>query len=354
MSAKVTKAAIILADAADKVVELNGTPFGQNITQIYPQMRAIDPMRGIGFERLDDWRERYAVCVDMPVGRYTIRKPVGIRDAPGLMRRIEPFFFRATKATSLDLPEKLKPVTIELSLPKAVAELYKLVERDGDAVFDPLSLNGDRVGALRLQQIVSGTCPRIISEDGIALGPWVTSKLHAGITLPSPKRDWCVEWAREQLAGNPSYRAIVWLKYTASILELEIAMTHELGPGRVVAVTGATDDITLEQWKSSFNSRDPNGVQVIVAQTAKLAYGANLQACDMNVLYDHSWRYLERDQLEDRSHRMGRVGPVGYIELVTTVNGKPTIDAAALEAFRRREDMVERFAQDTTGMQNYD
>jgi len=362
MDAKVTQAAIGLSDSADKVLLLNGTPFAQDITQLFPQVRMIDTMRGEDFETLDEWRDAYAVVRQVNVGKFSLPKAVDIKDAPALVRRIAPQFWRATKATCLDLPEKLKPERVELELPGALGDLYRVIESAGDTVFNPLSLSGDRVTTIRKQQIVSGICPPIGMEGPPPVKNLGVRKIKGKDTwiMPSPKRDWCLQYARDRIVPHPTFRAIFWCGFTATIEELAEQLAKILGEGSVMAVTGDTNDKEFEAAKAEFNSKSPDGLRVLVAQTKKLAYGHNLPGCDWNILYDHPWRYIERDQLEDRSHRMGRVGPVGYTELVATVGGtkntkvKKSVDSDILDAFYRREDFTARFAPDTTGLEDID
>lgn len=343
--ADVTKAAYAIVDMCKHVQLLNGSPFNQDGSRLWSQLRLLSDCRGEDMEPFADFRERYCECIDMNLGRYSIRKPIDVRDPAGLMQRIAPHFFRATKATSLDLPEKLKPVRVRVTMPSVASRLYRAVLTDGDAVFNPMSLAGDRVSAIREAQVTSGYTRPVGSEE--------YSKITPGGLIDSGKLKWCTDYARDILLGDPTYRVIVWFRFNNSLFALAEELGKIIGAARVGCVTSATTSKQLEAMKLSFNSRDPEGIQVILGQQAKLAYGHNLQACDWNILYDHSWRYLERDQLEDRSHRMGRVGPVGYTELeamFTDAEGKvkPTIDRKALEAFEKREDFATRFSPDTT------
>ena len=117
-------------------------------------------------------------------------------------------------------------------------------------------------------------------------------------------------------------------------------LSDMLGPGSVSPVWGPIDDTVLLAIKDSFNSRSPDGVRVIVAQTSKIAYGHNLQGADFSIYYNHSWSYVERAQSEDRSHRMGRMTPVTYINLVY----KDSIDEAVIRAQKRKTDLAEKIA----------
>ena len=110
-------------------------------------------------------------------------------------------------------------------------------------------------------------------------------------------------------------------------------------------MTGSTHDRELEKLKASFNSRDPDGVQVLVAQIKKLAYGHNLQAGDRNIYYSHTWSHVEKSQSADRTHRFGRTAPVAYTELVV----KGSIDQQILRATDSLQDMSERLTPDTVG-----
>ena len=288
-------------------------------------------------------------------GYGNVTKFVGVRQPNRVMQYMADNFYRATKAICLpELPAKYDPIRVELPMPKLLCDLYSEVNKYGDSVFDELSLSGDRVKTIRLQQLTSGiirrTPIRLFTHNERLLREYDASK--GACAIVSPKRDWCVQYAKDIMLGNPKWRIIIWCSFTLTIHTLVEALTDVLGDGVVYPVTGATNLKELEQIKMQFNSRDPNGIRCLVVQTKKMAFGQNLQGCDWNIIYDHPWSYIMRDQLEDRSHRMGRQGPVGYTELVCVrEDNLGTIDHTILEATEQRAEFGTRFGPDTSGIE---
>jgi hypothetical protein len=376
-NAEVTKAAFQIAEASRRVLCLNGTLYSNNVGDAWSQYRVAAGANMAG--RYTHWMRDYAESREIRVGARTITKYTGVADPVGLMNRLAPVYWRATKASCLDLPEKLAPVRVALEMPRGQRAAYEAVRADGEAGLDPdapepqdapvlpeewdaaadmesavnLSLAGAITKVLRLQQVTSGFLPGRLTYDTPWDGSgWGRLDEESGVwRLDSPKLDWLRGWLHDTMAGDPHVRAIVWCRFNADVAAVARLAEAILGDHAVARVVGGrhgVKDKALDGVKESFNSRDPEGVRLIAAQTKRLAYGHNLQACDWNVLYSHSWSYLERDQLEDRSHRIGRVGPVGYVELVCTRDGETTVDHEVLAATEAKEHMAERLARDTT------
>lgn len=357
---KVTQAAVAIADNSAHVLLLTGTPIAQDVGDLWSQIRLLSDFRGEEMETHMEWLQRYAKLINIDTGNgFKKPKVIGCIDPVGLMRRMSDVFFRATKALCTDLPEKLKPEQKKLYFHKNVQALYDAVEKHGETVLDPLSLAGQGVTILRLQQITGGFVPAInVVEEGdqyagfysvVEMPKEVVGRYGWADELDSPKVEWCKKFAEEIMYGNPSMRVIFWCRFKNEVNRLVRELSNVLArPGAVIGICGsgphAKTNKQLDDIKESFNSRSHDGVQAIVCTISKMAYGHNLQACDVNVIYAHTWSFVERDQLEDRSHRYGRVGPVSYIELV--INN--SVDEEILTATRNRQKLENRLAPDTT------
>lgn len=336
---KVSKAATRIADKCARVLCLTGTPVGQGVGDLWAQVRAIEGKVPPAMESYREWCDSYEKVIWTIAGT----KQIGCKDPVGMMRRLEPMFYRATKATCLDLPEKLPTRRILFNMEKSQENLYVKVEQDGEAALgDGSSLMGALSTSLRLQQIAGGF---VFNPDG------TYSEEEAGQPhdlrlrfIGSPKLDWLEEFARDQLLGDPTARFIVWCKFNSEVMHIRAKLAQILGKDRVVEVHGATKEDDLERWIESVNSKDPEGIQGMVAQIKKLAYGRNLQGVDINFYYSHTWSHVEKSQSGDRSHRFGRIGPVAYYELVM----RGTIDEAVLKCTDGLQDMHERYAPDTS------
>lgn len=334
--AQMTKAAIKLADAMwakhpGKTLALAGTPLGKDVGELWSQLRFLH--RDHAPETYHQFIRRYANLEPVQIPGRTIFKPVGVADPVALMARLSPVWFRATKRTCLNLPPKEQQV-VSLRLPPATRRLYDDVNRRGMAALgDELSLAGRAVTDLRLHQIAGGHTPTMTGDEET----WQAMPLDG-----CPKREWLREWAQETLLPHPQTRAIIWCRFNAEVYQLAEEMHHILGP-RVQPVTGKTPQDRLDDIKASFNSRDPEGVQVIVAQVKRLAFGHNLQAADWMIYHSLSWFSIEHWQSEDRAHRIGRADGVRYRYLLA----ERTIDEEVWATLGRNEDFASRVTPGT-------
>jgi hypothetical protein len=262
------------------------------------------------------------------------------------MALIEPYWFRATKATCLDLPPKRKYV-VKLAMPPEMAAIYARVHKGGETALSggSLSLNGDMITRLRKAQITGGHIPNLVDDFAVMAMENEESQVHLQ-PIDCSKVRWSRDWAREHLLPHPSSRAIWWCKYTCEVYRYAQMLRDILGPSRVAHISG--DELSgneIMAIKASFNSRDPDGVQVIVAQYRKFAFGQNLQACDTMVYPTHTDSPYERQQSEDRSHRYGRTAPVDYVSLAY----EGTVDEDILQGQDEKKAISEQVSIDTVG-----
>lgn len=337
---KVARAATQISRNCVHRLALTGTPMGQGIADLWMQLCVIEcrPVREM--ETFKEWCNRYESKIYTGSGTVTLKT---CSDPISLMRRLSPVFYRATKASCLDLPPKLPMQRVRFPMPQPMRRIYTEVQRDGEAALgEHLSLMGARTTTLRLQQIVGGF---VYNPDGTyteeEAGQLHDLRLRF---IGSPKSEWCMEFANDRLLGDPTHRVIFWCKFNAEVLNNCRRMGRILGENRVVSITKDTTDDELERIMVSFNSRDEDGVQVIWAQIKKVAYGGNWQAGDTHIYYSHTWSHVEKSQSGDRSHRIGRTAPVAMYELVMS----QSVDENVLASTDSLQDFHERYTPDTT------
>lgn len=338
---KVTKATLEISKHCERVLCLTGTPVGQGVGDLWSQLCIIEGKEPPEMETYKQWIDAYERTIWTSSGQ----KSLGCKDAVGMMRRMEPWFYRATKTSCLDLPEKLPVQRVLLEMPESTKRLYRQVKEDGEAALgDGSSLMGAMATALRLQQIAGGFA---FNPDGSYTEEEAGQPHDLRLRLiGSPKVEWLQDFCRDRLLGDPTHRVVVWCKFNSEVMHIRRLLERVLsGENRVVEVTGKTSDTDLEEWIASLNSKAEDGVQVMVAQIKKIAYGKNMQGVDTNVYYSHTWSHVEKSQSADRSHRFGRVGPVAYYELIA----KGTIDQTIVQCTDNLQDMSDRFAPDTVG-----
>ena len=335
-NARSTKAAIRISDLCVRRMCLTGTPTGQGVADLWSQLRIIE---GKEIEPKKMWDQMYIRYIW--TGSPPTRRIDGCKDSIGMMRRIEPWFYRATKATCLELPPSPPPRRIVLDFAPETKELYKYVKEYGEAgLGDGSSLMGARSTLIRLQQITGGF---VFNPDGTYTEEEAGQPHDLRMRfISSPKMDWLTEYANDTLAGDATMRCIVWCKFNTEVHHITHKLNKILG-GRVAMAVGKTTASELDEMKASFNSRDIDGVQVIVAQYAKLCAGHNLASGDVHIRYSHPWSYIQSAQAKARSERIGQMAPMQQIELAI----RGTIDMQILNSLDRLTDMSARYAPDT-------
>jgi len=327
---------------------LAGTPIGNHAGDLYPQIRFLD--KSFAPETYRQWLNRYSVMESLQVQGRVIQKPVGLRDPVGLMARLEPFWFRATKEGCLRLPPKQRRI-VRVPLTAEQSQIYREVMADGDAALGNLmALTSPAVKALRLQQIAGGfqPVPRIFNidnEDEVELAAWQTA-----IPLACRKADWLKEWARLHLEPHPEVRALVFCRFSSEVNRVYQILRSIIGD-RVTGITGTGGPFPvsgeqLTRAKREFNSRSPEQTQVLVCQVQKMSAGHNLQAADHVIYWSNSWSLIHRVQSEDRAHRQGREDIVQYWDLVS----QGTVDEEVLESLNAKRDFSARVCRSTTGL----
>ena len=314
------------------VIGLAGTPWGNHAGDIWSQLRIIAPE--VVPETYFEFLQSFATFEQRRVRRGNqVIKPVGLRDPVGLIRKLEPIWFRASKEACLDLPPK-RTHRVELVLPRDTQKLYREVKKDGLAALgDELALDGAREVAIRLQQIAGGHVP-VPHGEGWHLNPLANC----------PKIEWLREFASSVLVADPSARCLVWCQFIAEIERVTEVLREVLGGTRAVSCYGRTAEVALRLAKADYQSRRPELTQVLVCQYQKMAAAHDLYATSHAIYFSPTWSYLLRSQSEDRGHRIGNDTGVQLVDLVA----KGTIDETVLACLARKRDFVAQMMIDTT------
>jgi SNF2 family DNA or RNA helicase len=338
---------------------LCGTPISVSVTDLYGQLvmmeKSILGMTYSMFEstytRHIEEEIRYKSKDGESGGSRKVRVIVGAKNLPHLMSTISGYWYRATKLSVSDLPEKIYHDPIQIRLTKEQEQWYKALQQYGlSALGDSESLGGAQNVMIRLMQVCGG---HVFSYNDGTIPPfgnqryenpedyeyqWTVRGEGQLFELPCAKTEWVKNFVQERLEYNPTHRIIIFCIFNSEVHRITRELKSLIGDDKVCAVTGQTDDLSLLEWKKSFQDKTSNGIQVIVGQIAKMAYGHNLQATDTTIYFSNPWSYARRSQSEDRSHRMGRVGPCEYYDLTTVLsNGKQTTDNYIIEKLKKHE-----------------
>lgn len=335
-----TVAAMCLSEHCSQRFPLGGTVIGNHVGDLWSQIRIINPEL-LGGMTYEEFLARFATfqAVNTPQGARQM--PIGISDPIGLIRLIEPVWFRAIKSTCLNLPPK-QHYKVKIKLHKDTQKLYNDVKQNGlSALGVDLSLEGNRVVKLRLHQIAGGFKPiptGEVNKDGNMI--WKVEP------IPCSKTEWLIQWAKDHIDNTSEIRNIVWVRFNAEGERICNALEKVTGKGSAVFIYNETKREDLEKWKEDFNSRNPNGIKWLVCQTQKMCNGHNLPAADNHFFFSNSHSYIYRSQAEERSDRADRINQcaVSIYDLISV----GTIDEEIIDTIERKENMAIRLTPSTS------
>lgn len=356
-----TKACLQLRRKCGRVLLLNGTPISDNPGNMYSQGLIMHPSildcRGI-----TAFRSRYAVMnshivVKTRWGNMTpvVDKWTNLED---LQRRFAPYVIRRLKKDCLDLPQKLPPVTIPVTLKESTWKIYQQMKTEMVAWLEtqPAGMavaSQAMVKAMRLAQITSGFLGGVETlEDDEApqQDDWLNTVMipetlvqrREVAEIGREKLDLFLDWLRMRVDEDPCFKILVWCRFRPEVerlhRELEKLQKYHLG-----LIVGGQRDAERSHALRLLDPRTaPDTATIVVGTPATGSMGLNLTAA-WNVLYvSNDYKLRIRQQSEDRVHRPGQVRAVSYFDLVAVgPKGQKTIDADVIEALREKRNLAD-------------
>lgn len=247
-----------------------------------------------------------------------------------LKQKIDTISFTVRKADCLDLPPKI----YEKVIAEASAEqkrVYKELQKELLA-----TLNGSELSVInkmtligRLQQITGGFFP---GENGDG------EKTMAEFS-PSPKMEALID-DLEECVDRP---VIVVAHFVKEIEAIRDRLRKEYDGERIETIYGAIDVHKRNTIRESFNRGE---VGFLVANSATIGMGFNLQVCHTMYFYSNSYSFDERAQVEDRIHRDGQKSEtVLYKDVIM----KDTVDERILDVLKMKKDLLDYMRDKSIG-----
>jgi len=307
--AQVTKALHGLGRFTKYKMILTGTPLTESPLDIWGQYHFLCP--GLFPESFWPFRARYAI-----MGGYLGKQVVSYHNLPELMEKVYSIGFRILKKDCLDLPPKVYQ-ELYYDLSPEQRRIYEELRRDLCAEVEGgiISVSQAVVGLLRLSQICSGFYRRDESEKETYF-----------------KRNPKLELLKEILLDLPDERLIIWTRFIPEIKQIskylkKIGRSCEPFYGEI---KDRERNEVLKRWKSSKNG-------IFLGQVRAGGFGLDLTEADKVIYYSNSYSLTDRLQSEDRSHRIGQMNKVTYLDLV----GRGTLERAILRLLGRKQNLIE-------------
>lgn len=269
------------------IIPMSGTPFMNNPLDLYV------PLRLIGDETHSIYQFRNFYCV---LGGFANTEVMGYKNMQHLRDRLKRCMLRRTKEQVLDLPPKVH--TVEY------VEMNTKQKRVYDEVLGMLRDNIDKIKNSNdpLAQLI-----RLRQATGY------TGILSSSIE-ESAKLDRMEELVEEIIANNR--KVIIFSQWEQIIQEV----MRRLAKYKPLSITGSVNDAERNEYKHKF--QEDENYKIITGTIGAMGTGLTLNKANTIIFLDSPWNKATKDQAEDRAHRIGTVGSVNIITLVT----KDTID----------------------------
>lgn len=313
-----------LAERARYRLIMTGTPLSQGVIDLYAQMRFLS-WRILGYKSFYSFARNHLEYSEKFPGML-----VAAHNVPYLAAKVQPYSYQVTKAECLDLPAKTY-ATRWYSMTDAQQRVY---QRAKDEILlsveDYTELDSYTIFRLftALQQIACGFWNRV-REDGSS----------ETVTFPHYRLD-VFATTVAQLPANE--RVVIWSKYRRNIDEIVAWLTEAYGAESVAQLHGGIGErqrtVEIERFRQQ--------TRFLVATQATGGHGLTLNEAHYHIFYSNGFKYAERIQAEDRSHRIGQAHNVHYIDVACGGSIDERIDNALTEKanvlahFQRQVDRV--------------
>jgi SNF2 family DNA or RNA helicase len=307
--------------AAYKLI-MTGTPVANGPMDVFMQFECLDPdILGIG--DFYSFRNRYAV-----MGGFENKEIVGYQNMEELIELISPFVYQVRKSEVLtELPPKVYE-TREVTMTDEQRRLYKdIARRDQTVVGDQgITVKSVLERMLRLQEITGGIITFERNPDLYNRSKFV----HSRIEGKNPKIEELLSIC-EETEGS----MIVWCRFVEEIVWVTEALQERYGESSVVQIYGGISEQDRDRNVQELFQQ--GHARFLVGNAATGGVGLNMTRAETVVYFSNSFSFTDREQSEDRAHRIGQTKSVNYIDLVA----EGTVDAVVLQALREKKDVSE-------------
>ena len=317
-----SKNAIKIGKGAKYKLIMTGTPVANAPMDLFMQFQFLDD-NIIGTGDFYSFRNRYAV-----MGGYEGREIIGYQNMEELIELVSPYVYQVRKSDVLtELPPKVYEIR-EVQFNEKQKELYRDLAKKNRTVMGDRGLTVNTVleRMLRLQEVCGGVVTFERNPDIFNKAKFE----HSRIPGKNPK-------VEELLAITEEYQVstIIWCRFIEEIHMVTEALAAKYGADQVVQIYGdvseADRDRNVQEYFQTKKAR------FLVGNASTGGTGLNMTAAELVVYYSNSFNYVERDQSEDRAHRIGQTKSVLYIDLVM----EKSVDGAILEALKGKKNVSE-------------
>lgn len=293
-----------LTQAQAMWLPMSGTPITKKPTDAFVPLKLVD---GHGFTSFHKWCQEF--CIYGGYGGYEI---VGYKNIPKLKRMLEHNMIRRLKADVIkDMPPKIRYTEYVVNT-SYQEKIYKVVAQQiRDNKFEILQNLNPMTQFLRLRQ-VNGS-PELVDD-----------KLKIDFTDPKSMSTYLAKNAKLQrlmeLLEEIHERGEKVLIFSNWVDPLRTLYKYISAKYKVCCYTGTMDPVERDKHKKIFQENPE--YTVMMGTIGAMGTTHTLTAATNVIFYDEPWNPSDKEQAEDRCHRIGTHCPVNIYTLIT----KDTID----------------------------
>jgi SNF2 family DNA or RNA helicase len=305
---------------------LTGTPMTQGVPDLFSQMYFLSP-KILGYK---SWYTFAANHLEYhPTRRGLI---VSTHNHEYLAAKMQPYVYQVTKSECLDLPDKLYHTHfVDLSDAQKMAYEYAKEDFAQNAMYDEATGEITSVAIFHL----------FTSLQSIVCGFWNYNKNWAWRERPRIMKHEKYEHHRvdgllDAVARIPSgEKIIIWSKFRYCLNQINEALMKEYGEKSTVLFFGDKSPKQRETELARFRA----DARFFIATQSCGGHGLTLNEANHVIFYADGFKYSERNQAEDRCHRIGQTKPVTYI----TIRSDSGIDDRIADSLNRKSNALEDF-----------
>lgn len=282
--------------------------------------------RILKYDNFYTFRRRYAQLKRMKVfigfvngkeKHRTFDQVVGFQNMEELQDKVGRYSYRVLKKDCLDLEPKVY-TTRDVEMTKEQKTMFKEIKHFGHAAI------GDTGKFVTTDLIIK----RITRELQITTGFVMDDEDHVLHEVPENKTAALLEVLSEH-----NGKAIIWCPWRAPLDKIVRTLSKEFGLRSVAQFHGGNTRTRGEE-ETRFLS-DPECKYMVATQGAGMR-GNTWVVADLVIYFANSYDLEQRDQSEDRAHRVGQVNRVTYVDLIT----QGTIENKVVQSLRKKIDLA--------------
>jgi SNF2 family DNA or RNA helicase len=237
---------------------------------------------------------------------------VQFRNLPELNQKIMARSYRVTKEETLDLLPKTY-MFWDVDLTEEQSKIYCQMRDIAVAQLDENTYTTAKMKLDQLGKLQHILCGHVRQED---------DKFY---DIPENRTSAVIE-----ILHGHAGKAIIWAPYPRALRKIAKRLLEEFGEDSTVCYWGETR--LEERLIARSRIQNDDKCRFIVSNQSVGKFGNTWTSCNLVIYYANSFDNEDRQQSEDRAHRIGQTKSVTYIDL----RSKGTVDEKLIQVLRRK------------------